>query len=100
MVPIDIRAYMAYTLAFTPEENTLRAELMDWLPVEIVDSHAHSNMPEHVSSVDSRAYAHMLSTFPFSLWRIRRLCISDFFRERRFVPCASLMCFVALIIGS
>ncbi len=65
---IDREAYLAYARTFTDKEQKSIREFQVWLPDTIIDCHAHCNLPEHVRSVDSRAYDHMLSTFPsFSL---------------------------------
>ena len=65
---IDREAYLAYARALTGKEQDLVREFQEWLPDTIIDCHAHCNLPEHVRSIDERAYNHMLSTFPsFSL---------------------------------
>ncbi len=65
---IPREAYLAYARSFTDKENQLINEFSEWLPDEIIDCHAHCNLPEHVGSIDERTYHHMLSTFPsFSL---------------------------------
>lgn len=56
--------YLAYSLTLKPEELEIRDRLMDWLPGEIIDVHAHSNLPEHVLGLDPRTLSHMMSTFP------------------------------------
>lgn len=65
---IDRKAYLTYAQALTNKEQELIQEFQKWLPDTIIDCHAHCNLPEHVRSIDDRAYNHMLSTFPsFSL---------------------------------
>lgn len=65
---IDREAYFEYARALTGKEEDLLREFQEWLPSTIIDCHAHCNLPEHVRSIDDRAYNHMLSTFPsFSL---------------------------------
>jgi predicted TIM-barrel fold metal-dependent hydrolase len=65
---IDRKAYLAYARSFTEREQALIHEFQEWLPDEIIDCHAHCNLPEHTRSIDERTYNHMLSTFPsFSL---------------------------------
>jgi len=65
---IDREAYLAYARTFSEQERGLIREFQSWLPDTIIDCHAHCNLPEHVRSIDERAYNHMLSTFPsFSL---------------------------------
>jgi predicted TIM-barrel fold metal-dependent hydrolase len=50
--------YLANALTLSDQEQLAISELNDWLPKNIIDAHAHSNLPEHVES------NHMLSTFP------------------------------------
>lgn len=57
-------AYLSYAGNFNDTEHHLVDEFDHWLPTKIIDCHAHCNRPEHVRSVDDRAYYHMLSTFP------------------------------------
>lgn len=65
---IDREAYLAYARALTENELGFIREFQEWLPGTIIDCHAHCNLPQHVRSIDDRAYNHMLSTFPsFSL---------------------------------
>lgn len=64
MSHINKESYMAYSLAFKPEEIQLRDEFEAWLPDDIIDCHAHSNLPEHVEDMGDKTYRHMLSTFP------------------------------------
>lgn len=61
---IDREAYLAYARALTEKECGLVREFQEWLPDTIIDCHAHCNLPEHIHSIDDRAYNHMLSTFP------------------------------------
>ena len=56
--------YLEYAGKLSSKELELINRFEDWLPNEIIDSHAHSNLEEHVISIDSRAFNHMLSTFP------------------------------------
>jgi hypothetical protein len=68
MKTIKREAYLAHALNFTEREQDLIAGFAQWLPPEIIDCHAHCNLPEHVRSVDKTAYDHVVSTFPsFSL---------------------------------
>lgn len=65
---IDRDAYLAHASVLTEIEKRNIREFTDWLPDQIIDSHSHSGLPEHVRWIDDRAYGHMLSTFPsFSL---------------------------------
>lgn len=60
--------YLAYGLNFKIEEVNLVNSFMSWLPDQIIDCHAHSNLPEHVKGMEEKTYRHMISTFPsFSL---------------------------------
>lgn len=61
---IPREAYLAYARNLTDKERRLIDEFSLWLPNEIIDCHVHCNLPEHVRSIDERAYRHMLSTFP------------------------------------
>lgn len=58
------QAYMEHALDIRPEEAEKINEYSEWLPPVIIDAHAHSNLPEHVIDIPSKAYNHMLSTFP------------------------------------
>ncbi len=60
----DREAYFSYSASFTDTERNLINEFGQWLPEKIIDCHAHCNRPEHIRSIDERAYRHMLSTFP------------------------------------
>lgn len=57
-------AYLAYAKSLTDDEREAIDELGQWLPAEIIDCHAHCNLPEQVRWIDERARNHMLSTFP------------------------------------
>src|SRR3989344_2734915 len=60
---IDRDAYLAHAMNLTEKECQLIDEFVVWLPQDIIDCHAHCNLPSHVRSVDERAFGHMLSTF-------------------------------------
>lgn len=83
---IDREAYLAYARMFSEQEQMFVREFQSWLPDVIIDCHAHFNLPEHVRSIDERAYNHMLSTFlSFSLeelreWHVLLLRFSKTFR--------------------
>lgn len=62
---IDREAYLTSSLSFTPKEANLRDYLMDFMPGTVIDAHAHSNLMEHVVSLDERIFHHMMSTFPY-----------------------------------
>lgn len=61
---IDREAYLEYASVLTEEEKELVEEFGEWLPDEIIDCHAHCNLPEHVVSMSDSTFNHMLSTFP------------------------------------
>jgi hypothetical protein len=56
--------YLANALTLSDQEQLAISELNDWLPKNIIDAHAHSNLPEHVESIPETTFNHMLSTFP------------------------------------
>lgn len=61
---IDRKAYLAYAREFTLSESKIIGEFTDWLPQDIIDCHAHCNLPAHVGQMSNLAYNHMFSTFP------------------------------------
>lgn len=61
-IPSD--QYIEHGLRFKPEEERLRNKLMEWLPENIIDCHAHATPAEHVHELDPSTMAHMMSTFP------------------------------------
>ena len=65
MKNIDRNAYLKYALSLTQTECSRREQFSEWLPQEIIDCHAHSNLEQHVISMSERTRAHMLSTFPY-----------------------------------
>jgi uncharacterized protein len=62
---LPIEDYFAHAYRMSATEIAIRDELMDWLPDEIIDAHAHSNLASHVVNINPRARQHMLSTFPY-----------------------------------
>ncbi len=62
---LPIEAYFAHAYRMSDAETALRDELMDWLPDEIIDAHAHCNLESHIVDVPPKARKHMLSTFPY-----------------------------------
>ncbi len=58
------QAYLSHALDITPQEHDKIKEYSDWLLPVIIDAHAHSNLPEHAIDAPTKAYSHMLSTFP------------------------------------
>lgn len=68
MKPIPSDAYLAYALSLSQKEKELGKFYKEWLPDELIDCHAHCNLPQHVIDIDEEIYRHMMSTFPsFSL---------------------------------
>lgn len=67
-------AYLTHALKLSEEEFQAIADFESWLPSNIIDVHAHSNLTEHVEYIPSAAYNHMLSTFPsYSLEESRKI---------------------------
>lgn len=62
---IDQDRYLRSSLAFTPREAALRDNLMSYIPTDVIDSHSHTALPEHVLTLDQRILHHMMSTFPY-----------------------------------
>jgi hypothetical protein len=56
--------YLKHARGLTLLEEGFIKDFGDWLPNSIIDCHAHCNLPEHVLGITSRAYNHMMSTFP------------------------------------
>lgn len=64
MIHTRKREYLAYSFDLNPAERSLIEKFAGWLPDMVVDSHAHSNLPEHAKWMEGKTYHHMLSTFP------------------------------------
>jgi predicted TIM-barrel fold metal-dependent hydrolase len=62
---LPIKDYFAHAYRMSDSEIKIRDSLMDWLPDEIVDAHAHCNLAAHVVDINPKARQHMLSTFPY-----------------------------------
>lgn len=62
---LPIEDYFAHAYRMNEAEIHIRDSLMEWLPDDIVDAHAHCNLQEHVGEINPRARMHMLSTFPY-----------------------------------
>lgn len=62
---LPIEDYYTHAYRMSEVEIKIRDLLMDWLPDQIIDAHAHCNLPLHVNSINERALGHMLSTFPY-----------------------------------
>lgn len=56
--------YLEYSLKLKQREVEKIAEFDKWLPVDVIDCHAHSNLPSHVYDMEEKTYQHMISTFP------------------------------------
>src|SRR5947209_1261820 len=68
LLSIPINDYFSYSLTFKSEEVKLCDNRMAWVPDQIIDCHAHCNLPEHVIGIDDKLRHHMMTTFPsFSL---------------------------------
>lgn len=57
--------YLRHALSLNEREVWSIEQLAPWLPSQIIDCHAHSNLEEHFQSINEQAYTHMLSTFPY-----------------------------------
>lgn len=62
---LPIEDYFSHAYRMSEAEIRIRDSLMEWLPDDIVDAHAHCNLREHVVEINPRARMHMLSTFPY-----------------------------------
>lgn len=62
-IPRD--SYLGHSLSFKPIEIDIRKSIMDWIPTNIIDAHAHCNLSEHLCGLDDETYKHMVSTFPY-----------------------------------
>ncbi len=57
--------YYVHAYKFNGKEIQIRDTLMEWLPNQIIDAHAHCNLRSHVIEISDKAMGHMLSTFPY-----------------------------------
>lgn len=81
---IPVKEYLAHALRFKPQEEKLKDSFTEWLPDDIVDCHAHSNLKGHVVDMAEKARAHMLSSFPYySIADSQRICGSFFHPGKR-----------------
>jgi hypothetical protein len=62
---INREAYLCYARALKQREKELQKIFGQWLPQNIIDCHAHSNLRCHVESVPLPTFNHMMSTFPY-----------------------------------
>lgn len=62
---LPIEDYFTHAYRMSEAEVNICDSLMDWLPDDIIDAHAHSNLPSHVIELSSKTRQHMLSTFPY-----------------------------------
>ncbi len=60
-----VKDYFDHAYCMSDLEIQIRNSLMNWLPDQIIDAHAHSNLAEHVGDINPKALEHMLSTFPY-----------------------------------
>lgn len=63
-IKIERDAYLRHSSQLNQAEIQMRFMFNEWLPDDIIDCHAHCNLPEHAIWIDDQAYRHMLSTFP------------------------------------
>lgn len=57
--------YLEYSLNFNDTELATRTIMIDWLPNDIIDCHAHCLLREHLSTLDPLIERHMASTFAY-----------------------------------
>lgn len=62
---LPIADYFVHAYRLTDTEIRIRDSLMEWLPNQIIDAHAHCNLAEHIDNINERTLEHMLSTFPY-----------------------------------
>lgn len=68
MNDIPYKKYLDDALLSAETDAERMADLVDWLPENIIDAHAHCNLAEHVLEISPEIYNHPISTFPsFSL---------------------------------
>lgn len=61
---INRDSYLSYAKNINEKEQGLILEFTDWLPEEMIDCHAHCNLPSHVRSISEHVFRHMMSSFP------------------------------------
>lgn len=64
MIQIEREKYFSHSMELKPEEVALIESFASWLPDDVIDCHAHCNLPEHVGNMEEKTLKHMLSTFP------------------------------------
>lgn len=62
---IERDRYLDHALDFSVHEKSLVENFAQWLPRQIIDSHAHCNLESHVREVNTQAFHHMMSSFPY-----------------------------------
>lgn len=62
---IERERYLNHALNFSAQEKFLVENYAQWLPSQIIDSHAHCNLQSHVREVNTQAFHHMMSSFPY-----------------------------------
>lgn len=60
-----IEEYFNYSRNLTPYETEQIKVFSEWLPNQIIDVHAHCNLPEHAQNIDPKMLTHMMTTFPY-----------------------------------
>lgn len=80
---LPIEDYYTHAYCMTEDENQLRDSLMEWLPKQIIDAHAHSNLEVHVKSMSDQTRGHMLSTFPYFSLEQSEMLRNVFFPGKR-----------------
>lgn len=56
--------YLKHALDISEAEQAKIDGFEQWLPPEIIDAHAHSNLDVHIDSIPEKTFNHMMSTFP------------------------------------
>lgn len=64
MDTVTTRKYLQDALSAVQKEAESMSGTLAWLPEEIIDVHAHCNLPEHVLEISQEIYNHPISTFP------------------------------------
>ena len=58
---LPIEDYFCHAYRMSEAEIRIRDSLMEWLPDDIVDAHAHCNLREHVVEINPRARTHAVN---------------------------------------
>lgn len=62
---IPVEEYLNYALSFREQERSLINDFSDWLPLEIIDCHAHTSMKIHCLYINDRLRTRPTTTFPW-----------------------------------